>query len=128
MSMQALLIRATFMAMLVIGLSLALIHSHANKHPVEVPHAYSHPIARTGVVQAKSVAADLIMLPAIHVRASIDQRAGAENARDAVSRSSRVVDNESRGLYETLTPSLPKLRLDMPYYSFGRAMPRASKE
>ena len=28
----------------------------------------------------------------------------------------------------TVTPTLPTLGMDMPYYSFGKALPRVSKE
>ena len=30
--------------------------------------------------------------------------------------------------YETLTPNMPSLRMDMPYYSFGKALRRGVKE
>lgn len=131
MSMQALLIRATFMAMLAIGLSLAMIHTHANRHSAESTQTRTHPITHASVpkVQTTHAHTNVLMLPTIHVRGDIDQLVNVDGSDiDITSSSDRIVDNEQRKLYETLTPSLHRLRLDMPYYSFGRAIPRASKE
>ncbi|MEO8803079.1 MAG: hypothetical protein ABI304_13650 [Rudaea sp.] len=134
MNMQALLIRATFMAMLAIGLSLAMIHERANKHSVEMMQRDAQTIAQptTHASTAKTQHADavIIMLPTIHVRAGVEQLTNTTSSdHDMTSSSNRIVGNEQSKLFETLRPSLHRLRLDMPYYSFGRAaMPRTSKE
>lgn len=129
MNMQALLIRATFMAMLAIGLSLAMIHVRANKHSQDSMQTALHPISQAIGGKVQRTGAVAIMLPTIHVRANAHQSVSDKNSDSNIASSSnRIVENEQRKLSDALTPSLHRLRLDMPYYSFGRAMPRASKE
>ena len=137
MNMQALLIRATFMAMLAIGLSLAMVHERANKHSVGMIHTdaqtivptIAQPTTHPSMAKTQHADAVVIMLPTIHVRAGIDQLAHTVSLNnDTTSSSNRIVGNEQPKLFETLTPSLHRLRLDMPYYSFGQTVSRTSKE
>ena len=132
MSMQALLIRATFLAMLAIGLSLAILHSHANKQPTASSHVnVSTPAvaqsSQSRMAQPRVVEPVIIMLPTITVRSNIKAIADNAHTSSPVDASSSSADSEQRKMYDVLTPSLTKLRLDMPYYSFAKSA-HASKE
>lgn len=128
MSMQALLIRATFMAMLVIGLTVALIHAHSIKHSIEPMPDYTPKVTQSSGVQARDSGSHAIMLSTNIVRSNVTSRAHAGKPGRAVESATRIAESEQQKMYATLTPALPKLRMDMPYYSFGKSTQRASKE
>ncbi|HET8940445.1 MAG TPA: hypothetical protein VFN13_00460 [Rudaea sp.] len=128
MSMQALLIRATFMAMLVIGLTVALIHAHSIKHSNDPKPDYTPKVAQSSIVQARDSGSHAIMLSTNIVRSNVTSRTHAANASHAAESATRIVESEQRKMYATLRPSLPKLRMDMPYYSFGKSTQRATRE
>ena len=69
------------------------------------------------------------MLPTISVRPSAAEIAAALNddtsSYDDAPKFTKAA--QERQLLDT-TVSLRSLRLDMPYYSFGKALPRVSKE
>jgi hypothetical protein len=72
----------------------------------------------------------IVELPTIDVRPSAEDMADAARQTDvrmlAAAHSVPVVAHAQ--LMHTVAPSLPSLGLDMPYYSFGKALPRVSKE
>jgi hypothetical protein len=124
MNMQALLIRATVLAVLCVGLSVAMV----NRHPV------AQALPQTSAIAAQPVQAPIapepVLLPTVVVRPSAADLAEAMRDENADSDESPTLIEaaETRTLYDTIAPALPNVRLDMPYYSFGKVLPRVSKE
>jgi len=115
MNLNALLIRgAVFMVF-------ATILAFSAIRPVATAHAQSTPVA------AIRVAAAPVELPTITVRPSA---ADLIEARGDAGHPARVLIDAvaTEDIYETLTPNMPSLRMDMPYYSFGKALRRGVKE
>lgn len=78
------------------------------------------PVLPTIVVTAK---AEIPMLPVVMVKPSIEER------RQALATVSPMHASVISGSVSPLSQDLlPHMRLDMPYYSFGKMMPRAIKE
>ena len=125
MNMQALLIRATVLAVLCVGLSVAMV----NRHPVAQTLARTSAIAAQPM-QAPIVATEPVLLPTVVVRPSAADLAEAVRDENADSEESPTLIEAAvtRTLYATIAPALPNVRLDMPYYSFGKVLPRVRKE
>ena len=115
MNLNALLIRgAVFMVF-------ATILAFSAIRPVATAHAQST------AVTAATVAAAPVELPTITVRPSAAER--MEALGDAGRSAAVLVDAAAtEEIYQTLTPNMPSLRMDMPYYSFGKALRRGVKE
>lgn len=122
MNMQALLIRATVMIVPCMGLSVALLNSH--------PAAPVESRASTSTTQTTSIEPQPILLPTVSVRPTAAEMAAAMNdANSSVATSPHLIDaSETSTIYDNVVPALPSLRLDMPYYSFGKVLPRVRKE
>jgi len=122
MNLQALLIRASVS----IAAGLALTAAIAFDHPTKVAAAVTPVITR--IAPATASAAAPVMLPTIHVRPSANQRFAV-----AVSATSAGTSEIVPAVYQTndanATSAVSGLRMDMPYYSFGKVLPRVgSKE
>lgn len=130
-NMQAVTIRAVILLVMCLGFSIAMIgHKPAQANLVQSPAAApAHAATTVAVLQAPMVVVPTTMLATISVRPSAAEFAAAMNddsspLDDAPKFTKAARD---RQLLDT-TVSLRSLRLDMPYYSFGKALPRVSKE
>lgn len=130
-NMQAVLIRAVVLLVMCLGFSVAMIgHKPAQASLASAPVAApGHMAAAVATVQAPMVVMPTTVLPTISVRPSAAEVAAAMNddasSFDDVPKFAKAA--QERPLFDT-TVSLRSLRLDMPYYSFGKALPRVSKE
>lgn len=80
----------------------------------------SIPVLPTVVVSAH---APIRVLPLVIVRPTAAERQAAQTLDFAI-----VAAAAGGGTVDAITELLPHARLDMPYYSFGKMMPRASKD
>ena len=130
-NMQAVLIRAVVLLVMCLGFSVAMIgHKPAQASLVPAPVATpAHMTAAVATAQSPMVVLPTTMLPTISVRPSAAEIAAALNddtsSYDDAPKFTKAA--QERQLLDT-TVSLRSLRLDMPYYSFGKALPRVSKE
>jgi hypothetical protein len=126
MNMQALLIRATVIVIMCLGLSVALL----NRHAVIQRPASSSPSSLTVTAPHPNAQHAAVMLPTIKVRPTAAEFAtaamsGAGQARMTQASTDTTTTHFIDG---AVVPALPNLRLDMPYYSFGKVMSRGNKE
>ncbi len=130
-NMQAVLIRAVVLLVMCLGFSVAMVgHKPAQASLASTPAAApGHIAAAVATLQAPMVVMPTTVLPTISVRPSAAEVAAAMNddasSFDDVPKFAKAA--QERPLFDT-TVSLRSLRLDMPYYSFGKALPRVSKE
>jgi hypothetical protein len=122
MNMQAVLIRATIMLIMCFGISIAL--TARNSVPTNQHAAVA--VVRAAVASSREPA---VVLPTISVRPSAAEIAAAMNGdiTEFDDASDFVSAAQDQPIFNTAV-SLRSLRLDMPYYSFGKALPRVSKE
>jgi hypothetical protein len=120
MNLNALLIRgAVFMA-------LAMILAFTSPRHVPAAHAQT---ATAEAPVAAAVVLPVVELPTISVRPSAaDLMAARAGSEDSSGGGLMIEAAATESLYETLTPNLPSLRMDMPYYSFGKALRHGVKE
>jgi len=112
MNMNALLIRSSILMVV------ALILAFSAVRPMSSAHAQS--IA----APAKHAAAEApVLLPTVKVRPSAADLAEAQQADAEL-----IEASDTDVVYDTLSPNMPSLRMDMPYYSFGKALRRGVKE
>ncbi|MEP6484291.1 MAG: hypothetical protein ABJB01_07570 [Rudaea sp.] len=125
MNMTSILTRAVLLSVFGVGVSFAMVNriGHVNA----ATPAPQRETATAANVEGKIA---IVELPTIDVRPSAEDLAEAARepvAREIVSaRSVPVVDRPQT--MHIVAPTLPSLGLDMPYYSFGKALPRVSKE
>lgn len=114
MNLNALLIRGA------VFIVFATILAFSAIRPVTVAHAQSS--------VAATAAAAPVELPTITVRPSAAELMEARG--DAAEQTAGVLVDAAatEEIHETLTPNMPSLRMDMPYYSFGKALRRGVKE
>jgi hypothetical protein len=122
MYLQALLIRAAVAVATGLMLTAAIFANHGGQA------AQAATPATTIAKSARSAISEPVMLPTIHVRPTADERAAASAPKQ----------NPTRFVIEVALPDLPatssastSLRgssIDMPYYSFGKVLPRIGKE
>jgi hypothetical protein len=125
MNMTSILTRALILVAFGAGVSIAI----ANR--VERTHAPTIAAAATKTADIKTAAPALsvVELPTISVRPTTKELADAINENDVDGSAPRTIPAANRQQYlRTVTPTLPTLGMDMPYYSFGKALPRVSKE
>ena len=114
MNMNAMLIRSSILMVV------ALILAFSAARPMSSAHAQS---LNTHAKHAGAAANAPVLLPTVKVRPSAADVAEAQQA-DA-----ELIDvTDSNVADDTLSPNMPSLRMDMPYYSFGRALRRGVKE
>lgn len=78
------------------------------------------PVLPTIIVSART---EMPILPVVAVRPSAEELLAAGEGRD----DGESLVASSAGS-DSITDLLPRARLDMPYYSFGKTLPRASKD
>jgi len=122
--MQALTIRAVFMAVVCLALSVAVAFGHPQAAP---PAARSASVGAVSVIGRPAATPTApVVLPTVSIRPSLAELSAAENAGNIRPRITGTAAHATRT--PAVTPALPSLGLDMPYYSFGKALPRVSKE
>ena len=119
MNMNAMLIRST--VLMVVALVLAFSATQ------RMPAAHAQTVVATRATVPAAAAAPIEL-------ATITIRPSAAEVREAMAEASQsaggalVEATTTDAIYETLTPNMPSLRMDMPYYSFGKALRRGVKE
>ena len=121
MNMHAVFIRGILMVAFSMALCVVIAQRAYSPQPLRIAAATPFAVHRNVVGQPAAV-----VLPTVHVRASAAEIAAAwANTDDAASalymRSPAGAPLEARA-------TLPGLHLDMPYYSFGKLLPRVGKE
>ena len=125
MNMQALTIRAVVMAVVCLALSLAMVFGHPQAAPPAAHGATAVKVTVTGRPAASPAAP--VLLPTVSIRPSLAELSAAENAGNIRPKSAGTAGHNAARA-SVAAPTLPSLGLDMPYYSFGKALPRVSKE
>jgi hypothetical protein len=122
MNMNAMLIRTT--VLMVVALVLAFTATR------QAPSAHAQGVVAQATVSAPANAAAPVELPTITVRPSAEDLIEAQVADETqIGGSGVLIDAAATDtFYQTLTPNMPSLRMDMPYYSFGKALRRGAKE
>lgn len=118
-TMHAVMVRGILMVAMSLALCVGIVH-----------RAYTQP-NQTVTVASAAKRAPLgqpapVVLPTINVRPTAADIAAALESEDdeAVASFIEAASTQSLGSHA----SLPGLHLDMPYYSFGKTLPRVSKE
>ena len=116
MYMRAVTFRIVYLGIVSAGL---LLSSFLRDSTVEAA-----PVARTTAAVAAPAAPRIVTLATIHVSATARPAAAraAALAKATVHAAAGNADAEQGGA------TLPTLRLDMPYYAFGKLLPRVGKE
>ncbi len=124
MNMTSILTRALILAVFAVAVSIAVAAR------VERVASASQTI-RINVASVSRVPEPPVELATISVRPSAQDLADAARMDDDASIATvafdRIRSNRPQFI-RTVTPTLPSLGLDMPYYSFGKAISRVSKE
>jgi hypothetical protein len=125
MNMQALTIRAVVMAVVCLALSVAMVLGRPQAASSAAPAAPATTATMTGTSAATPAVP--VLLPTVSIRPSLAELSAAENAGNI---HPKVTGAPGRTVARNAAtaPTLPRLGLDMPYYSFGKALPRVSKE
>jgi hypothetical protein len=112
MNMNAMLIRSSILMVvaLILAFSAARPRAHAQSFAVPAQHALATANAP-------------VLLPTVTVRPSAADLAEAQQGDAEL-----IEATDANVVYDTLSPSMPSLRMDMPYYSFGKALRRGVKE
>lgn len=124
MNMHAVLIRASVLLVMCLGLSIAMTHQNpeqASRMPT--------PAVAPARSMTSTASLPMVVLPTITVRPSAAEIAAAMSgeARQFDATPTFIETAQEQPIFDT-TVSLRRLRLDMPYYSFGKVLPRVSKE
>jgi len=119
MNMTAMLIRSTVLMVVAMVLAFSAIrHTPAQAQATQPNHAKA----------VAAVAAAPVELPTITVRPSAEDLIAAQDEANDDAGGGRLIDTATDTLYDAFTPNVPNLRMDMPYYSFGKALRRGVKE
>ena len=125
MNMTSILTRALILVAFGAGVSIAIANRAERTHLPTTVAATIKPANIQGVAPARPV----VELATISVRPTTKELADAMNENDDDGSVARAIPATNRPQYlRTVTPTLPTLGMDMPYYSFGKALPRVSKE
>jgi hypothetical protein len=121
MSMHAILIRST--VLMVVALILAITAAR------QVPAANAQSMAKVHTGAAVADTRPIVELATIKVRPSAADLIAAQDDADETAGTGTLIDAAATdALYDTLTPHMSGLRMDMPYYSFGKVLRRGAKE
>jgi len=116
MNMTSLLVRALMLAVFATGVVTVAAFNRGETAPVAVTPAL---VAR--------VANDTVELPTVSVRPTAAEIADAMR-EDSTFAVAHAISTSHTRISRAASSTLPSLGLDMPYYSFGKALPRVSKE
>ena len=117
MNMTSLLVRTLILAVFAAGITLAMAArtDHVNAAAPIAPAVVRHSMT------------DTVELPTVSVRPTAAEIADAMR-EDSTFEVAHAISTSHARFSRTALPTLPSLGLDMPYYSFGKALPRVSKE
>jgi hypothetical protein len=125
MNMTSILTRALILVAFGAGVSIAIANRVDRTHAPAAVATTTKP----ATIKAMAPALPVVELPTISVRPTTKELADAINELDDDGSVARAIPATNRPQYlRTVTPTLPTLGMDMPYYSFGKALPRVSKE
>lgn len=122
MYLQALLIRAAVAVATGLMLTLAIFANHGGQA------AQPATPAATMAQSVRSAVSEPVTLPTIHVRPTADERAAAVAPKQNPARLVIEVALPDLPAAATASASLRGSSIDMPYYSFGKVLPRIGKE
>jgi hypothetical protein len=122
MSMQALMVRAVLLALIGLGLSVAMLN-----RPAQIATTNT---ATVNVQKPRTIAAATpVVLATISVRPTLAELSAAENGPDSQMTPASATKSANRSRSASSSGgALPSLGLDMPYYSLGRSLPHVGKE
>lgn len=118
MNMNAMLIRSSVLMVVALVMAFTAARQMPSAHaqsaiaPVAAPVATAERPIELATITVRPTAADVLA-----AASDTDQPAGT-----------LIEAAATETVYETLTPNMPSLRMDMPYYSFGKALRRGVKE
>ena len=115
MNMTSLLVRALMLAVFVAGVATVAAMNRGDHAAAPAPRAV-----------AVHAASETVELPTVSVRPTAAEIADAMREDSSFQVAHAISTSHTRS--SRTSPTLPSLGLDMPYYSFGKAMPRVSKE
>jgi hypothetical protein len=115
MNMTSLLVRALMLAVFATGAITVAAFNHDEHTAAPVTYA-----------AAARNASPAVELPTVSVRPTAAEIADAMREDSSFQVAHAISTSHTRS--SRVMPTLPSLGLDMPYYSFGKAMPRVSKE
>jgi hypothetical protein len=126
MNMTSILTRALILVAFGAGVSIAIANRVERTHVPTIAAATT----KAASIQTAAPALPVVELPTISVRPTTKELAEAMNENDDADGSvARAIPATNHPQYlRSVTPTLPTLGMDMPYYSFGKALPRVSKE
>jgi hypothetical protein len=116
MNMTSLLVRTLMLAVFATGVIAVAAFNNDERAAAPVTHALA---ART--------ASDVVELPTVSVRPTAAEIADAMR-EDSAFQVAHAISTSHTRISRAASSTLPSLGLDMPYYSFGKALPRVSKE
>jgi hypothetical protein len=122
MYLQALLIRAAVAVATGLMLTLAIFANHGGQA------AQAATPAATVAKSARSATPEPVTLPTIHVRPTADELAAASAPKRSPAQLVIEVALPDLPAASTASTSLRGSSIDMPYYSFGKVLPRIGKE
>ena len=114
MNMTSLLVRALMLAVFATGVVTVAALNHDERTAAPVTH-----------IAAARAASAAVELPTVSVRPTAAEIAEAMREDSSFQVAHAISTSHTRS---SRAPTLPSLGLDMPYYSFGKALPRVSKE
>jgi hypothetical protein len=112
--MTSLMVRALMLAVFATGVITVAALNHDGRAAAPVTHAL-----------AARVASNAVELPTVSVRPTAAEIADAMREDSTFQVAHAIATSHTRS---SRAPTLPSLGLDMPYYAFGKALPRVSKE
>jgi hypothetical protein len=122
MYLQALLIRAAVAVATGLMLTLAIFANHGGQA------AQAATPAATVAESARNATPEPVTLPTIHVRPTTDELAAASAPKRSPAQLVIEVALPDLPAASTASTSLRGSSIDMPYYSFGKVLPRIGKE
>ncbi len=115
MNLQALLIRASVLIATSLILAIAVLPAR-NHSPVAITKPAAAHAAFTAAMP------EPVLLPTIHVRPTANQLAARRSVQPSIQAA------VPQRVFAAPAAALSGMRLDMPYYSFGKVLPHVSKE
>ena len=115
MNMNAMLIRSSILMVVALVLAFTAVR--------QMPSAHAQSVGTHATTQVANDARAPVLLPTVKVRPSAADLAEAQQGDAEL-----VEASNTEIIYDTLTPNMPSLRMDMPYYSFSKALHRGVKE
>jgi hypothetical protein len=117
MYMRAVIYRIVYVGIVSVGILLSAAFRHSTVEAAPVASATAHSTA--------SAVPPIVTLPTVEVRAAAVREPTTSVKASSASVPVQVQDDHAN---DSHTGAAPTFRLDMPYYSLGRVLPRVGKE